>query len=236
MNPMRRPLLIVGAVLILVAFGIEAASRLWIADAIGVPANTPRPGLGIPSLAAVDALLLLTVTIMALGALAIWPSLLARLNGIVSVIVAFLTLLASLGLVFVAFGLVMLMVGLFLAPPFGTAVYVAVFGHFNRGDASVTLALLMLLKVIAAICVVLGSPYALKSLLFVLMFTSSILLTFLLSFLHGLPPGVLVSITDGVGAIIAFVVAIIWAIIYLVGGIVALLGNLQIHARASEER
>jgi len=54
----------------------------------------------------------------------------------------------------------------------------------------------------------------------------------LLSFLHGFPPGVLASITDAIGAIIAFIVAIIWAIIYFVVGIMSVIKNLKLKQAA----
>lgn len=234
MHAVRRPLVITAALLVLVAFAVELGSRLWIARVAGA-ADLPRPGLGIPSLAALDGLLFLSLAIIALSALGMPPQLLARLNGIVTAIVAFLTLFAGITLAFVTFALLMLMVGLLLAVPFGTMVYMAVFGDFNRDAAAITLGTLMLLKVAAAILEVLGGPQILKSKSLILMFACSIGLTFLLTFLHGLPPGFLVSITDGIGALIAFIVAIIWSIAYLIGGIIAFVGNLQAHRQQSDE-
>ncbi len=232
----RPPLVIAAAVLIGIALAVEVGARLWIAGAIGVPADTPRPGLGIPSLAAVDVLLLVSMIFSALGFSGVSPHLIARLNGLVVGITSLLTLLASLLLVFVTFALLMLMVGLLLAPLLGTAAYMAVYGHFDRGEAAITLAVVMILKVVAAICAVLGGPQLLKSKNLVLLFATSIGLTFLLSFLHGFPPRFLVSITDAVGALIAFVCAIIWGIAYLIGAISALLGNLQLRRRKPDER
>jgi hypothetical protein len=219
----------------LIALLLELGSQFWLTTKLGAPESAPRPGIGIASLAALDGLLLLTLVIMALGSMGVSANLLARLNGIAGAILAFFTLLASLGLLFAAIGLLMLMVGLLVAVPFGTAVYMAVFGHFDRGAAAITLGLLMTLKLASAITTILGSQYALKGKLFVLLFACSLLLTWLLTFLHGLPPRFLVSITDDIGAIIAFIVAIIWCIIYLIGGIIAIIGNLQLHVKKRKE-
>lgn len=234
-DEIRKPLVIAAAILIVVAFAIELGSRLWIGGTALAP-DSPRPGLGIPSLAALDALLAMSLAIVAAGALGVSAQLLARGSGCVITIVSFLTLLASFIMVFVAFALVMLMVGLLLAVPFGTIVYMAVFGSFSKGAAAITLALLMTLKLVAALVLFLGNLNILKSKSTILMFATSIVLTFLLSFLHGLVPGFLVSITDGIGAIIAYIAAIIWAIIYLVGGIISVVGNLKISGKKSGDR
>jgi hypothetical protein len=236
MDEIRRPLVVAAAILIVLAFAIELGSRLWVAHAMGVPPNTPRPGLGIPSLAAVDALLALSLAIVASGALGVSPNLIARASGCVITIVAFLTLLASIAMVFIAIGLLMLMVGLLLSPPFGTAVYMAVFGDFNRGGAAITLGLLMVLKLVAAALAFLGNQYLLKSKSTILIFGTSIGLTWLLTFLHALLPRFLISITDTVGAIIAYIGAIIWAIVYLIGGITGILSNLKLSRRKPGDR
>jgi hypothetical protein len=49
----------------------------------------------------------------------------------------------------------------------------------------------------------------------------SLLLTLLIRFLHGLPPLIVVSIADVLGALIILVMAIIWAILVLFGALVA---------------
>lgn len=233
MDAIRRPLVIAAAVLIVIAFAIELGSRLWVASAMQIPQDTPRPGLGIPSLAAVDVLLAMSLVIIATSAMGLSPHVLARASGCVTTIISFLSLLASLGMLFVTIALLLLMVGLLVATPFGTIAYLAIWGHFPRGGAAITLGLLMLLKLVGAALAFLGNQNILKSKSLILMFATSIGLTFLLTFLHGLPPGILVSITDAIGAIIAFICAIIWAILYLVGGILGVFGNLNLKRRKS---
>jgi hypothetical protein len=232
-SAIRKPLVVAAAVMILLALAIEIGSRFWVR--IG-PAEMARPGLGITSLAAVDALLTMTLAVVASGAVGLSPTVVARTSGCVTAIVGFLTLLASLAMAFVSLGLLLLMVGLLVATPFGTLVYLAVFGSFARGPASVTLGFLLLLKMAAAIVEVLGNQYALKSKSLILLFATSIGLTFLLSFLHGLPPRFLVSITDAIGAIAGYVLAVIWAIFYLVGGASGAVNNLKLGKGQTEDR
>lgn len=213
----RKPFVVVSLALFATAFAIEAGSRLWIrTEGAG---SLARPGLGIPSLAALDLLVVLTMIVTTLNAIGAPAGIVGRIQGVVGVIVSFLGCLGSLVLLFVTIALLMLMIGLLMAAPFGTMVYIAVYGHFHKPAA--TLAAIVLLKLAGVFCLVLGSEQVLKSKLLVLLFVCSIGLTIVLSFLHGFPPGVLASITDAIGAIIAFVVAIIWAIIYLIAGIIS---------------
>ena len=226
----RKPFLVASLILFAAAFAIEAGSRIWINPPVAGVAHAPRPGLGIPSLAALDALVVLTIVITMLIGLEV-PGV-GRLTGIASVIVSFFGCLGSLVFLFVTIAMLMLMIGLLLAVPFGTAVYMAIYGSFPRGTAGATLAVILLLKLAGLFCLVLGSAQVLKSKMLVLLFACTIGLTVLLSFLHGFPPGVLASITDAIGAIIAFIVAIIWAIIYFVVGIMSVIKNLKLKQAA----
>lgn len=231
MELIRKPFIVAGFILFATAFAIEAGSRLWVeAEVSGVsPANAPRPGLGIPSLAALDILVLLSLLVLTLVVLGIPARVVGRIQGIAAVIVSFLGCLGSLTLLFITIGALLLMIGLLVAAPFGTIVYVALFGHFGRSQAAITLGAVMLMKLIGTFCLFLGSAQIFKSKLTVLLLACSIGLTFVLTFLHGFPPRVLASITDAIGAIIVFIVAIIWAIIFLVSGIISIVRNLRVH-------
>lgn len=221
----RKPFVVVSLALFATAFGIEAGSRIWVHTA--TTGSLSRPGLGIPSLAALDLLVLFTIVVTTLTALGVPAAVVGRIQGIAAVIVSFLGCLASLILLFVTIALLLLMIGLLVAVPFGTMVYLAVYGHFPKGAAGATLGAVVLLKLAGVFCLVLASEQVLKSKLLVFLFVCSIGLTVLLSFLQGFPPGVLASITDAIGAIIAFIVAIIWAIIYLIGGIISVVRTLR---------
>lgn len=231
MSDSRKPLVLAMFVVVAVALLLELGTSVWISGAIveaAAPTSGARPGLGIPSLALVDGLLLVTVTVATLTALGVNAALVGRVQGIGLGIAAVVVFLIALPLLFAAIGLLMLMVGLLLSVPFGTAIYLASWGNFPRGAAAATLGALLLFKLVAAGCFLLGFAEALKSRAVVLVFASSIGLTFLLIVLHGLVPRPLVSITDTVGAIVAFVLAMIWAIVYLIGAIRSIVRVLRV--------
>jgi len=229
-SAIRKPFVLASLILFATAFAIEAGSRLWLEVQVNgtSPANAPRPGLGIPSLAALDTLVLLTIVVTTLNVFGVPARIVGRIQGIAAVILSFFGCLGSLALLFATIAALILMIGLLLATPFGTLAYLALFGHFPRGSAAVTLSAVVLLKLLGVFCLVLGSGQIIKSKLIDLLFVCSIGLALVLSFLHGFPPRVLASITDAIGAIVALVVAIVWAIIFLVAGIISIVRNLRI--------
>jgi hypothetical protein len=189
--------------------------------------NPPTPGLAVPYLALLDGLLLLTLALM--GASLIIPERVhGRVQGLATLIGAVVALLAGLAMLFAAIGLLMLMVGLFTAAPFGTIAYLAVWGFFNRAGAGGTLGLIMLLKVVAAVCLVLAHQRFLQNKGLVLLVLTSLLANAIVSFLHGLVPIVLVSITDALGAIVVAVLALIWAVVLLIGALVSIVKVLRL--------
>jgi len=75
---------------------------------------------------------------------------------------------------------------------------------------------------------VLAQPRFLQNKGLVALILTSLLGNVVAVFLHGLVPGILVSITDDIAAIVFAVVAIIWAIILLIGSIPAIVRALQV--------
>lgn len=194
--------------------------------------NPPTPGLSIPYLALLDGLLLLTLGLM--GASLLIPERVhGRVQGLATLIGAIVALLAGLVMLLAAIALLFLMVGLFTAVPFGTIAYLAVWGFFNRAGASGTLGLLMLLKVVAAVCLVVAHPRFLQNKGLVLLVLTSLLANAIVSFLHGFVPIVLVSITDALGAIIVAILALIWAVVLLIGSLVSIFKVLRLTRVAS---
>ena len=57
---------------------------------------------------------------------------------------------------------------------------------------------------------------------------TSLVANIIVSFLHGLPPGFLVSITDSIAAIIIGIIAVIWGIVVLVGALTAIVRSLKV--------
>ncbi len=180
----------------------------------------PRPGYAITALAAFDGLVFLGLFWMGAG-LVISRRLVGRTQGIVSLIVALLTIVISILAAIVLFTLLLVMLGLFLAPPFGTLAYLAIWGFFSRGPAAATLGLLLALKIGAAVLLVLAQQDFIKRKSLLILLGLSLLLTVLIGFLHGFPPRILVSITDVIAALVILVVSIVWAILVLIGSILA---------------
>jgi hypothetical protein len=222
---LRKIPLIISFVLLVVCVLIELSALAFV--------NTEEaPGLGIPYLALVDGILAYTLGLMVLT-IVMPDNLQAKVQGIVSAIISFFLALATIVLIFVALGLLLLMVGLFFAIPFGTAIYFAGWGDFDKGAAAVILTLLMILKIIATICLPIAHQRFLLAKGLILMILTSFLATIIVSFLHGLVPRGLVSITDALAAIIVGILALIWAIVMLVGSIIAVVQALTTGVRSS---
>lgn len=222
MDKLRRPFLIAAFVLVLIAFLIEMGA----AFANTVLEVEDPPGLGIPYMAMIDGVLSFTLGLMVVS-LVVPEAVIGRFQGCVTLIVAIVVLLASLVLIFVAITLVLLMIGL-LASFFGAAIYLAVFGDFPRGAAALILGLLLVLKIVAAICLLLAHQRFIQNKGLVLLVLTSLIANVLVAFLHDLPPGILVSITDGVAAIIIGILALIWAVALLIGAIVAVVRAIRV--------
>lgn len=182
----------------------------------------PRPGFAITALVAFDGLVLLGLFWMGLG-LVLPRGLVGRIQGvgslIASLVVIIVGILAALALV----ALLLVMVGLFLAPPFGTLAYLVIWGFFARGAAAATIGLLLLFKLAAGVLLVLAQQRFLTNKGLIVVLVVSLVLTVLISFLHELPPGIVVSITDVIAALIILIVAIVWAILLLFGSIYAVI-------------
>jgi hypothetical protein len=184
------------------------------------------PGLGVPTMALVDGLLLFTVGLIAVSLL--WGERIhARFQGIATLIFSLLVLIASIGLIIVALSAVILMISLLLAVPFGTLAYLAIYGFFNRGGAVAALGILMTLKLGFAICLVLAHQRFLQNKGLLLIILTSLLANVIVSFLHAFVPGFLVSITDGIAAIIVGILAALWALFLLIGSLPAVLKALR---------
>jgi len=180
------------------------------------------PGLGIRYLALVDGILLFTVGLIALS-LRIPPKTHASYQGAVTAAFAVILLVLSIGLIFVAITKLTLMIALLLAIPFGTIIYLVVYGFFNVGGAAVVLGLLMTLKIAFGACLLIAHQDFLKNKGLMLMVFTSLLAGVIVTFLHSLVPGILASITDAIAAIVVGIIAVIWLIVLLIGSIPAII-------------
>jgi hypothetical protein len=219
----RKIPLIITAVLWVVCVLIELSSSFLKTNAVtpsGIANTSDAPGLGIPYIALVDGLLAYTLVMMVLT-FVLNANVQAKLQAILTLILSFFLVLGSIALIFVALAKLLLMIALFFAIPFGTIIYLAIWGAFPKGAAAAVLSLLMLLKIIASICLPIAHQRFLVAKGLILMILTSFLCMIIVSFLHGIVPTPLVSITDALAAIIVGIIALIWGIIVLVGAIIA---------------
>ena len=215
----------------LIFFGLGAfAIALSVAMAFGSPwlleapsiTDLGRPGIGITAIAFLDLIFVYTLMLIGLDFLPVAPAFFARIQGIVTFIVSLVGVIGSFTLILLTFTFLMMMVSLFLTMPFGTFSYLAIWGNFDTERAKVILTVVMILKLVGVGFILFASPSFLKNKGFMLLILCSLGLSFVLGLLHALPPGILVSITDAVGAIITYVVLFVWTLIQLVGSLFAI--------------
>jgi hypothetical protein len=176
--------------------------------------------MAISYMALLDGLLLYTVLLMGLALL--FPDrILGRVQGLASLIVSILVLIAVIVMLMAAFIKLMIMVGLVTATPFGTLAYLAIWGFFQRGTAAMLLGLSMFLKIAFLVLLVLAQQRFLQNKGLMGLIVTSIVCGYVIAFLHGFVPLPLVSITDAIAAIVACILIIVWAIILLIGSIIS---------------
>ena len=219
---LRVPFLVAAIILIGLAVLVEAGSLL-------LPAHAPDqpPGFGILSMALVDGTLFLTVALIGLSLL-IGRNLEGRVQGCVTLVFAIVVIIGGIVLVFATFQLLLLMLALLLAVPFGTLAYLALFGSFDRSGAAGLLSFVMLLKIAFAVCLVLAQQRFLQAKGLVVLVILSLVVNIVVGFLQAFPPGVLVSITDAIAAIVVGIVGIVVAIVLLVFAVIAVLKSLAL--------
>lgn len=178
-------------------------------------------GLGIPALAFLDGLLLYSLVLIAAGYL-VPAHVLGRVQGVLTLVVAIVAIVLAIVAILAALVKLLVMVALLLSIPFGTLIYLIVYGSFDKGSALAVLSLLFLLKLLVGGALVATHQRFLENKGLVLMLLTTLLVNVVISFLFGLLPGILASIVDAVAAILAGIVAAIWALILAIGAIVSI--------------
>lgn len=253
-DALRRPFfiaaVIVFAIVVLAEIGMSlllggtAVDPVSLAEAgkLGVPpdvflktqgADAAPPGAGIGLLAFLDGLLLFTVVMLGLS-LIIDLRTYGRIQGLTTLIVTFLWVIAAFFTALLALAKLFLMFGLFVAAPFGTIAYLALWGSFPTGQAAAILGLLLLLKIVFAVLLILSQPKFLKVTGLVVLLLVSVLLQLVLGLIHDFLPGPLVSIGDQFWALITVVVALVWALIMLIVSIPAVINALRVSGSAGD--
>ncbi|MER6585445.1 hypothetical protein [Micromonospora chalcea] len=249
MGELRKPFLLLALLAVALVVGVElgAAALTGGGDASGalrdsagrlgvelgdVGAVSEPSGRGIGYLALIDVVALWTTGLFCLS-LVLPDRVQGRVQGVATLVFSIVLLLVSLVLLVVAFVELTVMVSLFLAPPFGTLAYLAVWGFFPVGDAAVLLGLALLLKLVWAGLLLAAQPRFLRNKGLVALVLTTLLCTVVLQFLHGLVPVILVSILDDLGAVVFAVVALIWALVLLIGSIPAIVKAIRSTATTS---
>ncbi len=191
------------------------------------------PGLGGPYLALLDGILLYSVIWMAVGHFRL-KGLTSRVFSVVTLFVSLFGALGALLAILVAFELIMLMIGMFLAAPWGTIAYFVAFGRFPASAAIAALTLIMVLKLAFLVMLVLADRGYLQNKGLLILVALSLLATWLTSFLIALPPSFLASITDAVGGLITAIISFVWLIVIFVMSIIAVIKALKGRAPGRE--
>ncbi|MDG4752044.1 hypothetical protein O7630_13905 [Micromonospora sp. WMMD718] len=249
MGELRKPFLLLALLAVALVVGVElgAAALTGGGDASGalrdnagrlgvelgdVGAVSEPSGRGIGYLALIDVVALWTTGLFCLS-LVLPDRMQGRVQGVATLVFSIVLLLVSLVLLIVAFIELTVMVSLFLAPPFGTLAYLAVWGFFPVDDAAVLLGLALLLKLVWVALLLAAQPRFLRNKGLVALALTTLLCTVVLQFLHGLVPVILVSILDDLGAVVFAVVALIWALVLLIGSIPAIVKAIRTTATTS---
>lgn len=185
------------------------------------------PGLALPALAVVDAMLMLSIVGLA-ASLVVPDRILARTVAPINLIASFLMILGAIVVFVVTMVLLFLMVGLFLAPPFGTITYLVRWGFFPRGEAQLMLGILLFLKIVMFLSLFAASPRIVKNKGMMAMIGTSVVLQLLIGLLLSIVPLPLVSITDAIAALVVLIVGIVWAVVILVGSLIGSIRLLRV--------
>ncbi len=194
----------------------------------GVDGDSP-PGSGIAYLVLVDGFLLFSVVMLGVS-LIVSQRAYGRVQGIVTLVFSFLWLIAAVAMAFAALGLLLVMVGLFVATPFGTIAYLAIWGFFPTGRAAAVLGLLLFLKLVFLGFLVFAQQRFLRVVPLMLHVAVSFVLQLILGLIHGFLPFVVVSIGDQFWALVTAVVAAIGTLVSLIASIPAVVNALRVSA------
>jgi hypothetical protein len=200
------------------AFGEQATKNFSVTLNQGSVGAHEPPGRGISYMALVDGILLYTIGLMGIS-LIVPERIHGRLQGIVTVIGSIVLIIVAIIMAIIAVVELLTMITLFMSAPFGTIAYLALWGSFPTGDASILNTLLMVLKIAICILLVFAHQRFLQNKGLVSLLLTCLACGLILSFLHALVPTFLVSITDDIAAIVFAIIAIIWALVLLIGSI-----------------
>ncbi len=214
MEKLRKPFFYTATIILFISLLIELSTGLF-------GQQLEIPGLGIPSIALIDSLLVFVITMMLLNVL-VSPALIGKISGISTLIFSLIILIVSVVVLFTSLIKLVSMISLLLAAPFGTISYFALFTPFERAKAAFVLSILISLKLLFAIFLVLAQQRFLENKGLIILIFTVLLATILVGFLHAFPPGFLASILDALAAIIVSIIALLWSLNFFIRSIPAI--------------
>lgn len=221
MDKFRAPFFWLAMFALVLAILVELASTAILpAGSVQSAVTTSTPGWGIRYLAILDFILFYGAGVIGLGYLPV-RGFVGRFQGIVALVLSFFGCLGTIGLAFLALTMLVLMVTLLLAVPFGTIAYVIAWGGFPTSDAVATLTLILLLKIIFVVLIILAEQRFLKNKGLMILSGLSLGATWLVAFLIGFPPSLLAAIADVIGALVIAIVGIVWLALLFIGSVLA---------------
>lgn len=194
----------------------------------GVHADSPS-GNGIGYLALIDGYLLFSMIMLGLSFL-VSQRLYGRLQGIVTLIVSFSWIILSFVMALAAYVHLMVMFGLFVAAPFGTIAYLAIWGFFPVTKSAAVLGLLLFLKLVFLVLLVLAQQKFLQSVVLMIHIAMSFVLQLVLGIVQGWLPFIVVSLGDQLLALVFAIVSLVGAVWALVLSIPAVLNAIRVSA------
>lgn len=183
-------------------------------------------GFGVESLQFVDGFLVFTLALMTV-ALVVPEYVQAKIQGVITAIFAIVVILAGIIKAFLVLAKLLTMVALLLAFPFGTLAYLIIYGDFPRAAGNAVLSLIFLLKFLLVIVLVLAHQRFAENKGLVIFVILAFVANLIVSFLYGIVPGFLVSITDAIAALVVILIGIILAIVLLILAIVSIIMALK---------
>ena len=218
---LRLPFFLGACFCLLLALLVEVAAAQELTRlTLGALGNEATPGTAIKFLALIDGILAYNLVWMLLSVV-VPRGIEGRAQGCITLLVSLFALIGTVLLVLAALSLLMLMLALLVAVPFGTIAYLAAWGHFARGAAAATLAIVMFLKIAFLVLLVIAHRRFLQNKGLVILTGLSLGLTWVIGFVHSFLPIFLVSIGDQAVALVITIIAALWLLLLLIGSLIA---------------
>jgi hypothetical protein len=226
MDSFRAPFFWLAVLALILAVLVEFGSVGALHSNAAASLDVSTPGWGIRYLPILDLMLLYGIVTIGLGEL-LPRAVVGRAQGIIALVLSFFGCIGAIILAILALTMLMLMITLLVAVPFGTIAYLAAWGTFPSGTAQSTLALIMFLKLAMLVLLILAQQRFLKNKGLMILSGVSLGATWLVSFLVAFPPSFLAAITDMIGALVIAIVGIIWLVLLFIGSLLSIVSVIR---------